>query len=207
VKGLLGEALDEVHVDERGVVGDRSWAVVGADGKLGSGKTTRRFRRMPRLFTMASRTVEDDVFVRVGDWEGSVHDPETARRVSDVVGEPVTLERESTVRHHDEGGLHLVTTATLRQLDDVDARRLRPNIVLEVDGAQQVEDSWTGRELRLGDVIVKVTAPMPRCVMVTLPQSDLAFEPSLLSTIEERFGGHVGVVAEVVRLGVLRARC
>jgi len=205
VKGLLGESLDELRLDARGVVGDRWWAVVGADGKLGSGKTTRRFRRMPNLFTMSSRTEGDDVVVRVGEWEGSVRDPETARRVSDVVGEPVTLEKESSIRHHDEGGLHVVTTATLRQLDDVDARRLRPNIVLEVDGAQQVEDSWIGQELALGDVTVKVTSPMPRCVMVTLPQSDLGFEPSLLSTIEDRFGGYVGVVAEVVRPGVLRA--
>ena len=204
VKGLLGEAIDVAHVDARGIAGDRWWAIVGADGKIASGKTTRRFRRMPDLFTMSSRTVDDDVLVRVRDWEGSVHDTETATRISDVVGEQVTLRQESSVRHHDEGGLHLVTTSTLRHLDDMDVRRLRANVLLDTDGDEPSENDWIGRELHLDDVVVRVTHRMPRCVMVTLPQSDLAFEPSLLSTIEERCDGHAGVVAEVVQPGVLR---
>jgi len=203
VKGLLGESLDRLPLDDRGVVGDRWWAIVGADGKLGSGKTTRRFRRMPNLFTMSARTVDDDVLVRVQRFEGSVRDPETARCVSDVVGEPVTLEPESAVRHHDEGGLHLVTTASLRLLDGIDARRLRPNIVLDVDGTGFVEESWIGSELALGDVTVRITSRMPRCVMPTLAQSDLSFDPSILSKIEDRNDGCLGVVAEVVRPGVL----
>ena len=40
VKSLLGEQLPEVEVDERGVIGDRLYAVTDRDGKLGSGKTS-----------------------------------------------------------------------------------------------------------------------------------------------------------------------
>ena len=46
VKSLPGEAMDEVEVEERGVVGDRLYAVTDRQGKLGSGKTSRRFRRL-----------------------------------------------------------------------------------------------------------------------------------------------------------------
>jgi hypothetical protein len=47
VKSLLGEPLEEVEVDERGFVGDRLFAVVDSNGKIGSGKTTRRFPCLP----------------------------------------------------------------------------------------------------------------------------------------------------------------
>lgn len=193
VKGLLGEALDALPFDDRGVVGDRRWAVYGADGKIASGKTTRRFRRMPGLFTMSSRTGDaGDVLVTVDGWTGSATDPATAGRIAAVVGEPVTLRVEQDVRHHDEGGVHLLTTA---ELDGADPRRFRPNVLL--DGVDP---------LRAGDVVelpggvrLRVTGPMPRCVMTTLaqPAHGLPFEPGLARTTE------LGVVAEVLEAGTL----
>jgi hypothetical protein len=54
VKSMLGEVLDAVDVQLRGLLSDRLWAVRDADGKLGSGKDTRRFRRMPGLLTLRS---------------------------------------------------------------------------------------------------------------------------------------------------------
>jgi uncharacterized protein YcbX len=55
VKSLLGEVLPSAAVGERGLAGDRLWAVRDPDGKFGSGKNTRRFRRMPGLFTLRAR--------------------------------------------------------------------------------------------------------------------------------------------------------
>ncbi|WP_203779916.1 MOSC N-terminal beta barrel domain-containing protein, partial [Actinoplanes philippinensis] len=52
VKSLLGEVVEVAAVDARGLVGDRLWAIRDADGKFGSGKNTRRFRRMPGLFDL-----------------------------------------------------------------------------------------------------------------------------------------------------------
>jgi uncharacterized protein YcbX len=45
VKAMGGESLDSVQVEARGVLGDRRYAVVDGDGKLASGKHSRRFRR------------------------------------------------------------------------------------------------------------------------------------------------------------------
>jgi uncharacterized protein YcbX len=50
VKSMLGEVVRESYAGERGLDGDRQWAVRDGDGKFGSGKNTRRFRRMPGLF-------------------------------------------------------------------------------------------------------------------------------------------------------------
>lgn len=49
IKSTGGELLGEAAVDARGLVGDRLYAVRDAEGKFGSGKSTRRFRRMPGL--------------------------------------------------------------------------------------------------------------------------------------------------------------
>ena len=49
VKSMLGEECGYLDVDERGAKGDRLFAVRDADGKFGSGKTTRRFRKIDGL--------------------------------------------------------------------------------------------------------------------------------------------------------------
>jgi uncharacterized protein len=45
VKSMLGERRQSLTVEQRGVQGDRLYAVRDADGKFGSGKNTRRFRK------------------------------------------------------------------------------------------------------------------------------------------------------------------
>jgi uncharacterized protein len=53
VKSLLGERLQAIEVEARGLQGDRRFAVTDRHGKIGSGKTTRRFRLLPGLSTYA----------------------------------------------------------------------------------------------------------------------------------------------------------
>ena len=92
VKSFAGEALEAVEITTRGVALDRCWSVVGADGKLGSGKTTRRFRRMPGLLSMQSFIHGRIAHVQFPEGStGRVDDPAIAQRVAAVVGEAVTL--------------------------------------------------------------------------------------------------------------------
>lgn len=56
VKSMLGEVVAAADAGPRGLTGDRLWAVRDPDGKLGSGKHTRRFRRMPGLFGLRAST-------------------------------------------------------------------------------------------------------------------------------------------------------
>ncbi|MDI6102372.1 MOSC N-terminal beta barrel domain-containing protein [Actinoplanes sp. NEAU-A12] len=69
VKSMLGELVSAAEVTERGLAGDRAWAVRDPDGKFGSGKNTRRFRRMPGLFgfrAQAAPTALPPAFTSVG---------------------------------------------------------------------------------------------------------------------------------------------
>ena len=52
---MAGEELQEIRVDLRGFEGDREFAVVNTQGRLGSGKNTRRFVQIDNLLSLSSR--------------------------------------------------------------------------------------------------------------------------------------------------------
>ena len=213
VKSLVGELLERVEVDARGVLGDRLWAVRDPDGKLGSGKSTRRFRKMDGLLALAARYDADTPVIELPDGRAvRGDDPDVHETLSDHVGRPVRLAREEETSHFDEGpSVHLVTTSTLAALGrahdrGLDPARFRPNLVVETDAAGFVEDRWVGRRLGIGpDVVLEVRGPMPRCVMVTLAQVGLDAEHGLFRTVTEVNDGQAGVVADVVSPGAVSA--
>lgn len=112
----------------------------------------------------------------------------------------------------DFAALHVVTTSTLarfRELypaGDFDARRFRPNIVLDtgVEGGF-VEQTWTGRDVMIGDAVrVRVIMPTHRCAATTLAHHGLPDDNEILRTANKHNGGNVGVYAAVVETGVIR---
>lgn len=210
VKSLQGECVDTSVVDERGLVGDRLWSVRDPDGKFGSGKSTRRFRRMDGLLDLTAR-YDGQVPVICFESRRPVRgdDPAVHAALSEHVGRPVTLAREESVSHFDEGPLHLVTTTSLDTMararsHAVDVRRTRANAVLSWEGDGFPELGWPGRRLVVGDeVVLRVRDVMPRCVMVNAAQGDLPADSSLLRSISEVSAGALGVVADVEQGGVI----
>lgn len=210
VKSLLGERLDSAAVDVRGLVGDRLWSVRDPDGRLGSGKTTRRFRRMDGLLELSARYDADVPLITFPDGRRVRGDsPQVHAALSEHLHRPVRLAREEDVSHFDEGPLHLVTTRSLEALGRahgrrVDARRTRANLVLTGGDGAFPELAWVGRRLRVGrEVVVTVRDVMPRCVMVNAAQEDLPGDPDLLRSIGEVSAGALGVVADVEQGGTV----
>ncbi|MGN6332922.1 MAG: MOSC domain-containing protein [Motilibacteraceae bacterium] len=213
VKSLRGEALAAADVVERGLVADRAWAVLDPDGKIGSGKSTRRFRAMDGLLELSSALRGDEPVVRFPDgWEfGPGEDLDEA--LSAHVGRTVRLAAEGAVMHHDDGPVHVLTTAALRAVADlvgheVPVERFRPNLLLDVGGCVDVDGSdaeaeldWVGRVLTVGGVRLRVAAGMPRCVMVTMAQASLAADGTVLKAVTELTGGDLGVWCTVERPG------
>ena len=109
--------------------------------------------------------------------------------------------------------LHLLTTAWLDELGRrntaarFDRRRFRPNLLIEpaVDATGYVEQEWVGKQVRIGEAVVDVRMPVVRCVMTTLPQEELAKDPSVLRTVVRDSAQNVGVYATVSRPGTVRA--
>jgi uncharacterized protein YcbX len=220
VKSLQGERLESAEIGPEGLAGDRQWALFDRD--TGYGLTARRVPDL--LFGAARLGADGGVAVVLPD--GTVTTDDDA--LSDWLGRPVTLRAagsapgrpryespdddlaETPTRWHDwqgaPGAFHdnaggrvsLVTTGTLGNWD---RRRFRANVVL--DGAG--EGGLIGSQVRLGDAVLDVGDPIPRCVMVTRPQpGGIGRDTSVLKTIHRERGGDLAVAALVHRPGVVR---
>jgi uncharacterized protein YcbX len=144
--------------------------------------------------------------------------------VVDVPDRPVTTGRlaqgSPPGTFFDYAPLHLVTTATLKQLHDLapessfDAARFRPNLVLDLPGVEPfAENGWCGAFLRLGnEVVLRLGLPAPRCAIPTLAQPDLPHDNDVIRTIARHNrinlpglspAACVGCYADVIRGGVI----
>lgn len=110
----------------------------------------------------------------------------------------------------DLAAVHVLTTASLDRLGGLyrqgrfAARRFRPNIVVDTSQgeAELTENGWIGRTLQVGDQVqLAITQPCLRCVMITLPQSDLPKDIGILRTVAQHTSLTVGVYASVLRGG------
>jgi len=206
VKSLLGEDLDEIDLDERGVVGDRIWSVRTATDKIGSGKSTRRFEAVVGLLELRAATQEGRVVVSSPDGDTyAVNDRGAAKRLSDRLGQPLTFARETDVSHYDDGPVSLVGVASVRALTAargqfVETSRFRANIVLDTNQAF-VEDTWMGCHVSLGAAVLEVFMPSPRCVMINMASADLAAQPGNLAALADLHDSCLGVIARVVQPG------
>jgi MOSC domain-containing protein len=206
VKSMLGERLRFLDIDERGCLGDRRWSVRTATDKIGSGKSTRRFAAVDGLLQIRAEQRDGTVLLRFPDGGAcTVDSEEAAARVSRLVGQPVTLARETTVSHFDDGPVSLLGHASVAAVGEardepVDVARFRANIL--VDGLPAfAEDAWIGRRLAIGTAVLRVDAVSPRCVMVNAGTADLPAQPGNLAAIGRLTDGRLGVVAAVVRPG------
>ncbi|NKB55230.1 MAG: MOSC domain-containing protein [Alphaproteobacteria bacterium] len=205
VKSMLGERCETLELDARGVKGDRLYAIRNAEGRFGSGKNTRRFRKIDGLFDFTASYVNavpmltfPDGTVRRGDDEAI----DTA--LTNALGQSVTLAREAAVPHFDAGPVHLLTSGALAWLKDrlpdssIDERRFRPNIVIETQGDQVREREWLGKFVMIGDVTLKIQEETERCGMVTFAQNGLRRAPEILRTIAQENELQFGLYADVI---------
>jgi uncharacterized protein len=226
VKSLGGELVASSLVNDRGLLGDRLWAVHDHDGKFGSGKNSRRFKRMVGLLGMSSRYLAEPTasciqppVVTGGDGrDHPVVSGAADEFLRERIGFPeVRVRPESEVSHFDEVPLSLIGTATLDWLQaelpdlEIEPRRFRANLVVRTE-EPFVEESWLGRVLRIGAGEDAVSATfdrvLARCVMVGMAQPGLTESGAVLRRIGERvdrpvclaLGGHI-VCPGTVRTG------
>jgi MOSC domain-containing protein len=91
VKSMLGEQLEAVALDRRGVVGDRLYALV--DHETGKVVSVKRPRRWGRMFELAGLTLEDGrAAVSFPDGEAiAVGDPKLSIRLAEFFGRAVSV--------------------------------------------------------------------------------------------------------------------
>ena len=210
VKSLLGEHLESLDIDARGCVGDRLWSVRTATGKIGSGKTTRRFAAVEGLLLLRASVEGGQVVITMPDGERLlVDDASAAEKISAHSGEPLTLASEAAVSHHDDGPVSLLGLSSVAALAaevgaDVDPARFRANLLI-ADTPPMAEDQLVGHRLQVGTAVLEVTMRSPRCVMIDMATADLPEQRGNLLAAGRVNDACLGVIARVVTPGRVTA--
>src|SRR3990172_1596918 len=155
VKSMLGERRELIDLNARGVDGDRTYAIRDATGKFGSGKNTRRFRKIDGLFKF--RAVYEGAMLTIHFPHGrttTASDPNIHAALSSELKQSVTLAAEADVSHLDAAPVHLLTTGSLAWLAHAlpesrgDRGRLPPNGIIEEPDHAPLEHTWVSKQIQ-----------------------------------------------------------
>jgi uncharacterized protein len=245
---MLGEELNSSNVSERGLVGDRAYALIDKEtSKVASAKNPRKWEKLFDCHSVLMgipQVAENIPPVRIELPDGtqilSSNGEDADHSLSKVFGREVRLmradlekpsyeeywpnieglaQRETVTDENmpphtffDISVIHILTTSTINRLRELypegrfEVRRFRPNLVIDSASGEKdfIENSWIGKKLAIGqDVVVRVTGPCTRCVMITLPQGDLPRDSGILKTVAKFNQVNVGVYASVIRGGTI----
>jgi uncharacterized protein YcbX len=235
VKSMALQHPDEVRLERYGVPENRRFYLTEPDGRLVSGAKFGSLMRIkadydashewlslgfpdgsvvegearvlgePVLTSLWGRPVSGRAVV--GPW---------ADAISAFLGRPVLLVKPDRLGDaNDETPVSLMSTASADELarqagrsTSVDGRRFR--MLVELGGCEpHEEDTWAGRRLRIGQAVVRVGGPIPRCVVTTLHPDVGIKDFDALKTIAAYRGVtpdrdiNFGMYADVVEPGMI----
>lgn len=190
VKSMALVEVTRAYLDKPGIAGDRAFYVVGENGELVTQRQVGKLVQLQPAYDVASgelriafpdgttlagvpamgEAVSTPFFgeravaghVVAGDWNEAL---------SEFAGRPVRLVKADVAGSSFDGfPLSMCSTASLEALakaaeqDAVDGRRFRQNIYISGSNAHE-EDTWVGREVRVGEALVRVKQPDERCAV------------------------------------------
>jgi uncharacterized protein len=229
VKGMQLQCTSEVQLGRHGVIGDREFLVVGGNGELLlTGRTPALLQIEPawdRVRNVLTLGFPDGDVVQDRPEPGA---PATTRMydgreipgwiipgplgaaLSGYLGQPVHLFKRAPEHiGNDDQPVTLMSQASLQalapQLNGTapDPRRFRMTITITGTDAW-AEHTWCGQKAAIGEVIVRVIAPVPRCVVTTRNPESGATDARVLHALARLRGNNditLGVWCEILRPG------
>lgn len=98
----------------------------------------------------------------------------------------------------------LASMSNHRPESQFDIRRFRPNLLVNTPLDGFVENNWIGQKARIGDAVLQIELPCPRCVMTTHGFADLPKDPGVMRALVQANNGNLGVYATVVEPGEIK---
>lgn len=229
---MLGERVDALEVGDNDIPGDRAWALVDDQGRALSAKTVPEllFAQASLRGDAVCIAVpeggevvagEPAADVTLSDWLG--------RKVRLVRAEPdVQCRYEAHIDPTDNDSpvvvadgpqgtfrdsrhpVHILTTASLRAAaenhpeGEWDARRFRPNFLIDTDGEGFVEDDWVGAQVAVGDAVFEIRKRCMRCTIPNRPQPGLGADVGIARSLARHHGLDLGVYAGITKPGVVK---
>ena len=224
-----------VDLGPHGVIGDRRYTMLTEDGRIFDGTKLGELVQLRAEVEEAEGGERLTVNLPSGEVISDVVELGPARQVelygrrftarpvlgpwdealSAWAGRPLELVRSERLDgERDRNPVSIVSQASVAELarqgndgKPVDSRRFR--MLIELAGADRPhqEDEWLGREVRIGEVVVRVTKPDPRCVITTQDPDTGKRDFPTLHVIKAYRGlrdGHAldfGIYADVVAPG------
>ncbi len=235
VKSMALVPLESVNLDLGGILNDRRFYLVNAQGRL---LTRRQVGKLAQL--QASWDPEADrLSIRFPDGSALEGNPELdapawtivwSRRVrgrallgdweaalSEFCGQPVKLMMSNLpCQVFDEFPVSLLSRASVERLSSemgmsedecLATDRFRPTLLLDGCEAHQ-EDGWMNRTLAVGDAVIRVLAPDPRCAIVNQDpitgETDTDAVKSILEYRPNALAAYFGVYGIVEKAGAVR---
>jgi len=229
VKTLGLEHPDAIDLDKRGALEDRRFFLVSEGRLIGGVRHGPLVRVRPawdpvartlRLNFPNGATVEGEVALReavtVDFWgrpvSGRIVEGPWGDALSDYAAASIRLvERDESNPATDMHPATMVSRSSAARLGAADMRRFR--MLFDLDGTEPFEeDTWCGREVRIGDVLLRMGGPVPRCAVTTQdPDTGIRDYDTLrairdLRGVREADGKSLdcGVYAEVLEPGRVR---
>lgn len=235
VKSTALHHPDEIRIERSGAVGNREFFLVTEEGKLFGGSKLGPLVRIraehdpateilalsfPDGERVEGSAVPTGERLEVDFWGRTVParllEGPWADALGRFAGRPLRLARvERPGDGNDVRPITLVSLASVDELarsgglDGLDPRRFRMTIELEGLGPYE-EDTWSGRRVRVGEVLLRIGEPVPRCVVTTQDPETGASDIPTLSLIHRTRGrtaeGELvfGVYASVLEPGTVR---
>jgi uncharacterized protein len=229
VKGMRLLGASEIRLGRHGVIGDREFLVIGEDGTLLLTSRTPALVQVEAAWdrareVLALRFPDDHVVrdmprpgacaaIRMYDGReipGRVIPGPLSAALSGYLGRDVRLfRREPEHIGHDDQPVTLMSEASLEALAPElggtapDPRRFRMTITMAGPGAW-AEHGWGGQEVAIGEAIVRVIAPVPRCVVTTRNPDSGATDARVLHALARLRGKNditFGIWCDIIRPG------
>jgi uncharacterized protein YcbX len=220
VKSMAGERVGALRVEDRGAGGDRTHAVLHHHRGEWRPLTAREAPGL--LAWRASYTGAEGALLdpaapppaavtspagRAFRWD----DPELPGALAGDLGRPVRLRRDTAGIQDLQRSLLITVEATRVALGaelgtELDLRRFRPNLHLELDAPPWAEHGWEGWRLRFaGGVVADLLHPCVRCVIPTRDPATRRKFPQLLRHLAAEHGTLFGINARVTAAGRVAA--
>ena len=202
VKSMGGERLDACLITDRGLEGDRRWALV--DGVANRAGKLLSIRQDERLMTYQARLADHGVEVVTPDGELRRLDDQLVAALAEQTARPLTL-RDLAGANFDDSPVLVVNLASVAAFGleagvPIDRRRFRANLYL--DGLEPEEElRWLGRRIRVGDAELEVIKRCDRCVVITRDPDTTTASPELLRILTDTHETCMGLYCGVVRPG------
>lgn len=260
IKSMAGESLKESMLSQRGLVGDRSYALHDGRSICSAKKYAQLMNYSVQYDSEPDGINIPPVTLEIGNTAVNSEDSNLNELLTREIGTKVTLDKlrpDDNLEYYrrskeqqpieeirnvlglEEGEafpdfsefpdssfefstppgtffdaypLLILTTNSLNRLQQltkgtvIDERRFRPNLLIDADELEVsfIEEQWRDQFLEIGDTIIKLTLPCPRCVMTTIAFQDLKKAPQIMRTLVQENHHKLGIYGEVVKPGKIQ---